>query len=237
MNLFLFISSITILQFFTFSIMPMDAKEKEQAFIIAVKNNDLEQVKTACEAGINIHAKDSADLTALLYAARNGDKTMIKLLLAYGACPNKQLDSQAYYTTPLLNTQHVTIAQFLIAHGALINEPSAHGNTLLMQAALDANPAMVDYLLTLPSINVLAINQLGQTALDLAQKKDFPEFIDKYKHIARLLIRHLRFYTSHGGIARCGIMQLGLPLEIATYLASLVYQAEYQAEYNNKSTT
>lgn len=138
-------------------------------FFVAVKTNDVKQVKRYVMALPNINVKDSDGKTALMIASGLWEVEIVNLLLAHGADVNV-LDNVMGVSTLHLAAQggSVDVAKLLLQQGAFVNlQIPANGLTPLMNAVWHRNVAMVAFLLNQPNINVEIRSYFGATAEDL----------------------------------------------------------------------
>jgi DUF1680 family protein/ankyrin repeat protein len=89
---------------------------------VAARIGDLAKVKEFLEKGIDIHMKDTRNRTALHYAAEDGHKEIVELLLANGADVN--IGERYYNRTAAefaMGRDHKEIVELLISKGANIS--------------------------------------------------------------------------------------------------------------------
>ena len=99
--------------------------------------------------------KGGGGLTAMTFAAREGDLESTKLLVAAGADINQATE---YGWTPLLtatNNRHYLLATWLVEHGANVNLPNKGGWTPLYLATDNRNIEGGDYPVAHPDMNDL----------------------------------------------------------------------------------
>ncbi len=152
--------------------------------LIAARTGDIEEVKRLLERNLllinlkvnsqeyraNVFPGVVPGNTALHEAAANGDMSLVRLLLDYGANPNARSSSGI---TPLhLAVQfrrHGVIA-YLLAHGANVNAALSNGQTPLHWAALrdDSESAVI---LLASGANANALSQHNRTPLHWAALK------------------------------------------------------------------
>jgi outer membrane protein assembly factor BamB len=90
-----------------------------QSLFDAAQAGDLEGVKAAIEAGIDVNSKTRYSATALSFAAEKGHLEIVRYLIEQGADPN--VKDNFYQATPLTwaNIQrHKEVAEYLKQHGA-----------------------------------------------------------------------------------------------------------------------
>ncbi len=90
-----------------------------QELFNAAQSGDLETVKSAIEAGVDVNSKTRYSATALSFAAEKGHLEIVKYLIEHGADPNVQ--DSFYNATPLTwaNMQkHKEVAEYLKQNGA-----------------------------------------------------------------------------------------------------------------------
>jgi len=108
-------------------------------------------------------------LTPLIGAARSGDATEIRKLIADGADPNER-DRSVTGWPPIVHAVHkhqLAAVAALIESGADVNATSDGGTTALMMAASYGHADMVKLLLA-HGANTRLKDRNGETALDLA---------------------------------------------------------------------
>ena len=95
----------------------------------------------------NINAKDYSGETALYWAAKEGHKAMVHLLLKYGADVNVRNDSghTALYWATI--TGHEAMVQLLLKNGADVNAKDYNGRTALYWATMKGHKAVEELLL------------------------------------------------------------------------------------------
>ena len=131
----------------------------------AAKKGNIEAVKQHLAAGTVVNAIDD-DWTPLKYAAHEGHKEVVELLIAEGAGVNTKTDDG---WTPLILAAikgHKEIVDLLIANGADVNAKDEIGGAL-HSAALEGHKEIVELLIT-KDADVNAKNEDGETPLDWA---------------------------------------------------------------------
>ena len=123
-------------------------------FINAVLEGDLERTRSLIALGVNVNTRDThntgrrhAFWTSLMYATRNLDLEMIKLLARSGADMNKtKFETWRYWTPLTIAYQYgmsqdnlVNIIDFLIKSGIRVNLRNIFGSMILKDAKKD-NP-------------------------------------------------------------------------------------------------
>ncbi len=128
--------------------------------------------------------------TPLMIAAIEGDLPLVKTLVT----KNKAMVDHIGWT-PLhyaCTKGHLDVAQFLIANGAMVDSRSLNGTTPLMMAVQSGNEQLVKLLLD-KGADLELKNQLGLTAIDIADIYDKPWIADGLK--ARWLKLYKKPYT------------------------------------------
>ena len=138
------------------------------AFIAAVKANDLRSVDLFMAAGLDPDVTDPGEAPAIAHAAQEGNTVMVDTLLEYGASVNA-VDPENQ-KTPLfyaLENEHPDTAALLLKHGADPNARGPDGITPLMLAARNGDDEMARLLLE-SGADIVAQADDGSTALTVA---------------------------------------------------------------------
>ena len=139
----------------------------------AAKARDAAAVKTLLKQGADVNAAQGDGMTALHWAATNGDPALTQMLLTAGA--NIRATTRLGGITPLLMASqagHAQVVAALLAAGADANSMTATGATALMLAARSGNTDTVTRLVeTGADINATE-KGFGQTALMVAAGLD-----------------------------------------------------------------
>ena len=113
----------------------------------AAMKRDTEAVRALLKNGEDVNAAQGDGMTALHWAARNGDLELTQMLLYAGA--NVKATTRLGGYTPLLmaaDQGHANVIATLVAGGADVKAANALGTTPLMLAAASGNPQAVTIL-------------------------------------------------------------------------------------------
>ncbi|HUQ87422.1 MAG TPA: ankyrin repeat domain-containing protein [Vicinamibacterales bacterium] len=139
----------------------------------AAKARDAAAVKVLLRSGADVNAAQGDGMTALHWAASNGDAALTQMLLAAGA--NIRATTRLGGITPLLMASqagHAQVVATLLAAGAEANSATATGASALMLAARSGSTETVTRLVeTGADINAKE-KGFGQTALMVAAGLD-----------------------------------------------------------------
>jgi ankyrin repeat protein len=139
----------------------------------AAKARDAVAVKTLLKQGADVNAAQGDGMTALHWAAANGDAALAQMLLSAGA--NIRATTRLGGITPLLMASqggHAEVVAALLAAGAGANSSTATGATALMLAARSGSTDTVTRLVE-NGADINAKEQgFGQTALMVAAGLD-----------------------------------------------------------------
>jgi ankyrin repeat protein len=139
----------------------------------AAKAGDAVAVKAMLKSGADVNAAQGDGMTALHWAASNGDAAMTHMLLSAGA--NIRATTRLGGITPLhiaSQAGHAQVVAALIAAGADVNAATATGATALMLAARSGSAETATRLIeTGADINAKE-KSFGQTALMIAAGLD-----------------------------------------------------------------
>jgi len=140
---------------------------KEGTIIITNNNNKLQKSKTGSksigaevpaqnvfyetiaqhlELGADVNERNKYGITPLMYAANNGNLSMVNLLLSYGADVNA---AYLHSWTPLMlavYNEHIEIVKILIGNGAKVNYRNYNDDTALIIAMKKNNQALIEIL-------------------------------------------------------------------------------------------
>lgn len=151
--------------------MEINTISKEENFLKAIKEENLEEVKTIISTGIEIDLKDEDNWTPLMHACEKNKKTeIVSLLLESGANIN-QKGIHGY--SPLLIVCEYNLSpeilKILIKNKPNINTQDNYGWTALIHASQYTNKEIVEILLT-NNIDVEKKNNNEWNALMFAEE-------------------------------------------------------------------
>jgi ankyrin repeat protein len=135
----------------------------------AAMKRDSEAVRTLLKNGEDVNAAQGDGMTALHWAARNGDLELTQMLLYAGA--NVKATTRLGGYTPLLmaaDQGHANVIAALVASGADVKAANALGTTPLMLAAASGNPQAVTILVENGAEIEAKEKTFGQTPLMFA---------------------------------------------------------------------
>jgi ankyrin repeat protein len=135
----------------------------------AAMKRDTEAVRALLKNGDDVNAAQGDGMTALHWAARNGDLELTQMLLYAGA--NVKATTRLGGYTPLLmaaDQGHATVIAALVSGGADVKAANALGTTPLMLAAASGNPQAVTILVENGAEIEAKEKTFGQTPLMFA---------------------------------------------------------------------
>jgi ankyrin repeat protein len=135
----------------------------------AAMKRDTEAVRALLKNGDDVNAAQGDGMTALHWAARNGDLELTQMLLYAGA--NVKATTRLGGYTPLLmaaDQGHATVIAALVSGGADVKAANALGTTPLMLAAASGNPQAVTILVENGAEIEAREKTFGQTPLMFA---------------------------------------------------------------------
>lgn len=144
----------------------------------AAMRNDLEAVRTLLKQAADANSSQGDGMTALHWAAMNGNPEMAQLLIYAGATV-KATTRIAGYTPLYLAAQygHAKVVDVLLKAGADAKSPALDGITPLMMAASSGDPDTIKALLEYGGdVNAKEASN-GQTAIDFAAAFDRPDAV------------------------------------------------------------
>ena len=143
--------------------------QARHGLIMAVAEPSLKVAEVLIQAkGINVNFLNSADESALMYAALKGHLALAKSLISKDADVNKTGWTPLHYAA---TNGHVEIMQLLLDNHAFVDAESPNGSTPLMMAAQYGTAQAVKLLLDEGS-EPLHKNEQGLTAMDFARRAD-----------------------------------------------------------------
>lgn len=144
--------------------------EGQTALMSAANSNHLDTIKFLISRGANINATRNTGHTALMVASKTGSEKVVEYLIQNGAdinlITNEGADAFIYAT----QYGNVPCAALLLEAGADINHMDKDG-TALHNATREEKYDSVKFLLD-KGIDYKLKNPAGETALDIAKKKD-----------------------------------------------------------------
>ena len=160
-------------------------RESDDVFMLMnyVAVNNIKEVKTLLDKGVDVNSKARGGMTPLMLAASVGDRMgIIDLLLAKGAEVNAKSESAM---TPLMFAVGVEEAKLLLEKGAEVNAKNDEGQTTLIRAVEGYKGEEFINLLLDHGADVNAKDKKGNTALMLATKEAQPEIVALLKKAAK----------------------------------------------------
>lgn len=113
----------------------------------AVRNDDLETVKSLLAAGANASATNRYGVPPLNLACINGDESIVRALLEAGADANTTLRGGESVLMTAARTGRVGPVKALLERGAKVDAPDRKDQTALMWAAAEGQAEVVDLLI------------------------------------------------------------------------------------------
>jgi ankyrin repeat protein len=141
--------------------------EARHGLTMAVAEPSLKVAEVLIQAkGINVNFLNSANESALMYAALKGHLALAKLLISKDADVNKTGWTPLHYAA---TNGHVDVIQLLLDNHAFVDAASPNGSTPLMLAAQYGTPQAVKLLLD-EGAEPLQKNEQGLTPIDFARR-------------------------------------------------------------------
>lgn len=100
-------------------------KSVNKQFIIAVRNNNIEQIEYFLKKGANTDYCDSEFGSAIITAVTRQNVQALQLLLQYGACVNKVNQFNVSPVEIAIKLANSTIINLLVEHGATLKKASS----------------------------------------------------------------------------------------------------------------
>ena len=150
--------------------------EYKNPLMLAVQNEDIDEVKDLIAHGANVNGKEDDKTTPLFAAVESGDIEIVRTLLDFGAKVNARDKNKQ---TPLMRLDDDAtpeLVELLVRHGAKINLTDNEGNTALIMAAGNVKPEVLKALID-AGADIDLFNNEGQTALMNAANSDSLESV------------------------------------------------------------
>jgi Carboxypeptidase regulatory-like domain/Ankyrin repeats (3 copies) len=156
----------------------ISSKFTRNRLVMAVEENDIENVKARIYMGERVNAKDKAydGNTALHVAIENGNTEIAEVLLNAGAKINIKNSEKRTPLMMLDEDASVELVNLLIRHGAKLNLVDKAGNSALILAASAASKEVMQTLIS-AGAGVNATNKQGETALMSAAENGEVEIV------------------------------------------------------------
>jgi ankyrin repeat protein len=138
------------------------AESDPEKLYTVIRAGDPAGLKTLLDRGSDANAKDSREISPLMYAAEVGSAAEMRVLLEHHADVNAQ---NAFGSTALMwSVSDVQKVRLLLDHGADVNLVAKTGNTALLIALARPNPEAARLLMA-KGADTAAVNKRGVTAL------------------------------------------------------------------------
>lgn len=146
----------------------LPARRDKTALMAAAAAGAPQLARQLIERGADPHALNTMGGSALIYAAWSGDVEVIRLLLEHDVDLDQQASNGWGALMMAAAKQRVKALALLCEAGADPNRVDVYFWTPLMRAAYEGHGDVVEALLACPGVDLMALNDRGQTALHLA---------------------------------------------------------------------
>ena len=151
---------------------PNSSNEKgEPALLFVAREGSLAMVKALIQGRANVNIRNAHRDTPIMLAALAGDLAKVKLLREARAEINHPGWTPLQYAA---FNGHNAVVDYLVSSGADLGLTAPNGATPVMLAVLANKPDTVKLLVSY-GLDIDAKNDKGETALEVARKKDFAE--------------------------------------------------------------
>ncbi len=151
----------------------------DMEFMKLCRIGNADDVKNAIMSGANVNAKDSDNMTILMFAVAEGRIDMAKLLLQNGADVNAANDDGMTALMGTATLGYTEMAELLLRNGAHANAKDEDGMTALMFAASEGHKDTAELLLQ-NGADVNAKDNDGWTALMFTEDWDTAQLLRSY---------------------------------------------------------
>lgn len=157
----------------------LSERRREEMFRMAAKWNNMYLMILLLQGNIDINCKDEFGSTALHFATRNGNPSIVKFLASADGIQINAMDNNGvtalHYAVFLSKLDIVKILCDVLAID--INIKDKHGSSPLHYAVWNNDIHLVEYLLTREAINVNVTAKVDRTPLHEAAKCGFLEIV------------------------------------------------------------
>uniref|UniRef100_A0A7N0TC12 PGG domain-containing protein n=1 Tax=Kalanchoe fedtschenkoi TaxID=63787 RepID=A0A7N0TC12_KALFE len=204
-----------------------DLTNTSPLYTAAVKNH-LDVVKAMLDVDAStLHIVRKNGKTSLHTAARYGLLDMVKLLIDKdpGIICIKDKKGQTALHMAVKGHSAAVVEEMLLADGTILNERDKKGNTAVHISTRKSRPQILSLLLSFKSIDVNAINNQKETAMDLADKLQYGEAtLEIREALAEVGAKHAR----HVG-------QVDEAMELKRTVSDIKHEVQSQLLQNEKT--
>lgn len=184
------------------------SRAQELLFLHAVRTRNTVRINELVSfPDTHINTQDMGGYSALMVAAMNGDREIVRSLLSRDDL-DLDLKEELYGYTALrlaIDYQYEEIVGALLDYGANPNIKDVFGYTVLMWAAMNGYVGIVKRLLTSPIIDLNIKTAQGLSALDLAKMYDHWDVVDILRGGGRDTGKTSFLVKIRSFVRRCGI--------------------------------
>ena len=142
----------------------IEETEYKTPLVIAVRNEDIDEVRELIANGANINGREEDKTTPLFAAVESGNLEIVQLLLEQGAKVNARDKEKQSPLMRLDDDATPNLVELLLRFGAKINLADKEGNTALILAARGVKSEVLKALID-AGADVNIANKAGRTAL------------------------------------------------------------------------
>ncbi len=175
------IKTRTIFIAFIFSLFATSIYSQTITLNIAIQKDDVNQVRSFAEKGVDLNDIDRYGNTALNIACYNGNMEIIRILVDYGANINKKdrRGSNPIIIAAFKGSYEIT--EYLINQGADVDETDKAGRNALINAIISSGETSKNIdiikIIAESSFDLNETDNMGFTALDYAKHYDIIFFL------------------------------------------------------------
>ena len=149
------------------------------ALFIAVENGNLDMIRLLLEHHADVNAKNTAEMTPLMFLDEDASTQVLQMLLNAGADANAAAKDGSSILSNIINSASEDVVEMAIRAGAPVDKPNQAGETPLMKVAERGKPELVRILLE-AGADARASDGSGQTAWDRATNAKIEEMLVAY---------------------------------------------------------
>ncbi len=150
----------------------------QTALMLAISKLNIQMIKLLLDSGASVNSIDNAGNSILIYAVHYNCLNLVKTLIEEWAVKINHQNNNLYTAFMIaVRDNFLDIAKYLAEKNADINTRNKLGISPLMHSVYAGHTPMVEFLISLPSLEINLKNLKGNTALMLAAVYGFVHMV------------------------------------------------------------